>query len=329
MSTLLAIPTGDATRGRLMNVSGEPLDDLGEIAGPRVAVQATAAPLPSAKPVLSFYETGIKVIDLFAPLARGGIITIHSPGTGMGKFVLLCELAYRHAKLRAGRVVLVDSGTDATAAALLGEVREMGVTPYLSMLSSAPTDPLELREQAALAGMVLAEGFHAQGYEVLLFIERPLITLTNATAIAARRAAARGGITLLSDSQEAEWEPLPPALGPGAAHLAFSRALAQQHIWPALDPLASQSSLLAEGMVSEAQQATAQAARVLLGQLGAERLGDDAERLARAQRLQRLQAQPFFVAEPFTAKPGVFMPLADTLRSYQEGLDERLTTPAQ
>jgi F-type H+-transporting ATPase subunit beta len=278
---------------------------------------------------LSFYETGIKVIDLFAPLARGGIITLHSPGTGMGKFVLLCELAYRHAKLRAGRVVLVDSGTDATAAALLGEVHEMGVTPHLSMLYSAPGDPFELREQAALAGMVLAEEFQAQGDEVLLFIERPLITPTNAPALAARLAAAHEGITLLSDSQEAVWEPLPPALGPGAAHLAFSHALAQQHIWPAIDPLASQSSLLAEGIASGAHQATAQAARALLGQLGAERLGDDPEHLARAQRLQRLQAQPFFVAEPFTAKPGVFVPLADTLRSFQEVLDERLTAPAQ
>lgn len=322
MSTMLTLPIGDATLGRMMTIAGQPLDDLGEIVGPRAAVHSPVVPPPTAPPALSFYETGITVIDLFAPLARGGIVTVHAPGTGLGKFLLLCELAYRHTKLRTGRVVFVDSGTDATAVAWLGEVHEMGVTPQLVMLYSSPNDPPELREQAALAGVTLAEGFHTQGHEVLLVIERPLITRANASELAARLAAARGGITLGIDSHENVWEVLPPELGAVAAHLAFSPALAQQHLWPCIDPLTSHSLLLTNGPASAEQRGLAQAARVTLQQLETKQFGNDPARLAWAQRLQRLQAQPFFVAEPFTAQPGVFFSLADTLRRYQEALDE-------
>jgi F-type H+-transporting ATPase subunit beta len=311
-NTILRIPIGDALLGRTISVAGEPLDGLGPLDAPRVPIERrlTAGEAPERQPQI--FETGIKVVDLFAPMTRSGAHGMFSVA-GVGKLVLMCELAHTLSTRRGGVVVLVSSEDD-WRRDLSSFMREAGVDKHLVTVLSRAADPVDGR--VALAGLTIAEQFCAQGRDTLLFVDAALIIDSNAAEIRARlRNTTPGALILVVYGDELQ---IDTPLAPLDASLLFSFELAKQKIWPAVDPLTSSSRLLTTGAVSEEHVRVANAAGELL------RTSDNqqsAQLRERARRLQLFQGQPFVVAEPYTATPGVYVSLEDTIRSYGELLD--------
>lgn len=201
-------------------------------------------------------------------------------------------------------------------------MREGGVEGLTALIAAPADAPPERQEQLALAALTAAEALFDQGRDVLLVLDDGLVTERTAPLLRGRgRASGKGSLTLLLDFWRHTTSE--PALGPEAAallqtadtRLVFSRELGLQGIWPAIDPRASNSRLL-EGGVGEEHRRQAAAARELLGPLALLEGAADATALARARRVLLFGSQPFFVAEPYTAKPGTHVPLEATIRGY-------------
>jgi F-type H+-transporting ATPase subunit beta len=328
-------PAGAGLLGRVVDATGAPLDGHGPLRDVRPAALAPLAGPGAPGPL---WETGVKVIDCFAPLALGGSTALlASPGVGL--MVAMTELVQRLAAQRGGCAVVAELDDEAYPIAETSSMLREGGIERQTALITAPADaPLEHHERLALAALAAAEGLFAQGKHVLLVLGDGLVTERTAPILRGRaRAAAAGSLSLLLDF----WRHITPepALGPEAAtlvaevqaRLSFSRDLARQGIWPAIDPLASSSRLLEGDRVSEEHRRVAGAARELLRQLQLPPGSGDPAALARARRLLLFGGQPFFVAEPYTAKPGVHVPLEATLRGYGElaaGLHDELEEAA-
>jgi F-type H+-transporting ATPase subunit beta len=327
-TTAIDVPIGDALLGRAIDAAGAPLDGRGpiEVAG-RLPIDrpmgADPAPLPD-----QLLETGIKVIDLYAPIVRGGTIPMIA-GSGVGRVVVSTELIQRVATRRGGCAVMafLDHPTYGMKE-LVSDIRGGGVDSYAALVVGQPDDPQPVRDRVGLAALTLAEYFCDQGRETLLFMEENLVSsATVGRFLARRRGTAKAALTTLL------WQHDPPILPTGEqvykrllhdqdGRLAFSRGLAKQSIWPAIEALNSASRLL-DGQALGAEHArVAKAAKELLrgyGDLeGMGAAGDDARLQARARRVLLFQSQPFVVAETFTALPGVYVPVAETVRGYGE-----------
>jgi F-type H+-transporting ATPase subunit beta len=333
MATITTIPIGDALLGRVIDAAGQPLDGGGAIeaagtlpAGPRVG--ADAAPLPD-----QVLETGIKVIDLYAPIVRGGTIPLRA-GSGVGKIVVSTELLQRIATRHNGCAVMAFLDHPAYGMSeLAADLRGGGIDRHAALVIGQPDDTQPSRDRVGLAALTLAESFCDQGRETLLYIEENLISAeTVERFLARRRGGAGAALTLLLWQQD---PPIMPTgeqvfsrlLRDGDGQLVFSRGLAKQGIWPAIDPLRSGSRLL-EGQALGAEHArVARAAQDLLrgfGDLeGSGAAGSDAQLQARARRVLLFQGQPFYVAETFTALPGVYVPVAETVRAFGQLVDGR------
>ncbi len=356
----ITIPVGKATLGRILNIVGEPVDK-----GP--AIQAKTF-YPIHRPAPSFedqstkvemFETGIKVVDLLEPYSKGGKTGLFG-GAGVGKTILIMELINNIAKQHGGISVFAGVGERTREGNdLYHEMKESGVIEKTALIFGQMTEPPGSRLRVGLTGLTAAEYFRdEEGQDVLLFIDN-IFRFTQAgsevSALLGRMPSAVGYQPTLATEMGALQERITstkkgsitsvqaiyvpadditdPAPATAFAHLdattVLSRALTEQGIYPAVDPLASTSRLLDPAILGDEHYQTARAVQSIMQRyrdlqdiiaiLGMEELSDeDKLTVARARKIQRFLAQPMFVAEAFTGTQGRYVKLADTVKSFKE-----------
>jgi F-type H+/Na+-transporting ATPase subunit beta len=325
------IPVGDALLGRVIDPAGAPLDNRGPIDATAYLPIDRPAGAEGKPPPDQLLETGIKVIDLFAPITRGGVSTLTAmPGVGL--IVSSSELIQRIAARHGGCAVITDLEDGIYPLGdLLADLRSSGVDQHVAIVSGRQDQTPEGKRDLALAGLTIAEHFCAQGRETLLFLNEQLVSEQTLQRIQRRlRNGVGGSLTLLI------WQIRTPETIHGRAlelplpvdgQIVFNRALGKQSIWPAIDPVRSNSRLLDGPALGAEHVRVAHAAQALLrdyGDLaGTGAAGSDTSLQARARRVLLFGSQPFVVAETFTARPGVDVPVAETVRGYAELLDGR------
>jgi F-type H+/Na+-transporting ATPase subunit beta len=366
-------PVGRGTLGRVINVIGEPVDNLGPV--------ATDVFYPIHRPAPSFedqstqqevLETGIKVIDLIQPFLKGGKIGLFG-GAGVGKTVLIMELINNVAKHHGGFSVFAGVGERTREGNDLWlEMSESGVIvpgkheeSKAALIYGQMTEPPGARMRVALTGLTVAEYFRdEEGQDVLLFIDN-IFRFTQAgsevSALLGRMPSAVGYQPTLANemgdlqeritstkkgsitSVQAVYVPADdytdPAPATTFAHLdavtALSRQIAELGIYPAVDPLASSSTILSPRIVGEDHYRTAQDVKRTLQRykdlqdiiaiLGIDELSEeDKLTVSRARKIQKFLSQPFFVAEQFTGIPGKLVSIKDTIRGFREILDGKM-----
>ena len=331
----IRVPVGEKTLGRMFNVLGDPIDGEPPVdeSAPRWEIHRAAPTFAEQMPAADILETGIKVIDLIEPYPKGGKIGLFG-GAGVGE------------RSR--------EGND-----LWGEMRESGVSDKTALVFGQMNESPGVRMRVALSGLTMAEYFRDQEHkDVLLFIDNifrfvqagsEVSTLLGRMpsavgyqpTLAGEMGALQERITSTKNgsvtSVQAVYVPADDLTDPAPAttfsHLdattVLSRKIAEQGIYPAVDPLESTSRILEPDIVGEehyniarAVQSTLQKYRELqdiIAILGMEELSDeDKKTVARARRIQRFLSQPFYVAEKFSGAPGVFVPLHETLRGFKE-----------
>jgi F-type H+-transporting ATPase subunit beta len=386
----ITMPVGEATLGRVLNVIGEPVDNLGVVTTEtRYPIHRHAPTLDEQATTLEMFETGIKVVDLIQPFLRGGKIGLFG-GAGVGKTVLIQELINNVATQHSGYSVFAGVGERTREGNdLLREFVESKVIQYgdvfnehfeqtgefdmtkvdnsslnkskVALVYGQMTEPPGARLRVALSGLTIAEYFRDQGLDVLLFIDN-IFRFTQAgsevSALLGRMPSAVGYQPNLASemgemqeritstktgavtSIQAVYVPADdytdPAPATTFAHLdavtALSRQIAELGIYPAVDPLASNSRILDPRIVGEEHYKTAQDVKKVLQRykelqdiiaiLGLDELSEE-DRLvvSRARKVQRFFSQPFFVAEQFTGLKGAYVKLEDTVRGFREILD--------
>ncbi|UJW84161.1 F0F1 ATP synthase subunit beta [Devosia sp. SL43] len=365
----ISVPVGLETLGRIMNVIGEPIDEagpIGETAKREIHQEAPA--FVDQSPESQVLVTGIKVVDLIAPYARGGKIGLFG-GAGVGKTVLIQELINNVAKAHGGYSVFAGVGERTREGNdLYHEMIESGVNkdPHENGGSAAGSkcalvfgqmnEPPGARARVALTGLTVAENFRDQGQDVLFFVDN-IFRFTQAgaemSALLGRIPSAVGyQPTLATDmgqmqeritttnkgsitSVQAVYVPADdltdPAPATSFAHLdattVLNRAISEKGIYPAVDPLASNSRILDASVVGQEHYDTARRVQEVLQKykalqdiiaiLGMDELSEeDKLTVARARKIERFMSQPFDVAEVFTGSPGVFVQLEDTIKGF-------------
>jgi len=358
----ISVPVGKATLGRMFSVTGEPID------GKPAAKNATIAPIHKTPPALvdqssktEILETGIKVIDLLAPIAKGGKVGLFG-GAGVGKTVLIQELINNIAKFHSGNSVFAGVGERTREGLdLYQEMQDSGVLDKTSMVFGQMNEPPGARLRVALSGLTMAEAFRDEGKDVLLFIDN-IFRFTQAgsevSALLGRLPSAVGYQPNLQQEMGALQERITstktgsitsvqavyvpaddltdPAPATTFAHLdstiVLSRALTEIGIYPAVDPLDSSSTLLDPEIVGEEHYNVAREVQRVLQRykelqdiiaiLGMEELSDEDKKIVgRARRIQQFLSQNVHVAEQFTGQPGVYVPLKETIASFKEVLE--------
>ncbi len=358
----ITAPVGDGTLGRIMNVVGEPVDQAGPVeTDERWPIHRHAPGFDEQLTETQQFETGIKVIDLLVPFKRGGKIGFFG-GAGVGKTVFIQELINNVAKQHGGYSVFAGVGERTREGNdLFREMKEAGVIGNTALIFGQMTEPPGARLRVGLTGVTVAEYFRDQGKDVLLFIDN-IFRFTQAgsevSALLGRMPSAVGYqpnlATELGELQEritatktgsitsvqAIYVPADdltdPAPATTFAHLdasvTLSRALTEIGIYPAVDPLDSNSQLVDPQVLGDEHYEVARDVKFILQQyrdlqdiiaiLGMEELSEEQRMtVSRARRLQRFLSQPFFVAEIFTGNPGVYVPLEETVRGFKEILD--------
>ena len=358
----ISIPVGDETLGRMFNVIGEPIDGKPAPTKAKLGpIHREAPSLTDQNPKVEILETGIKVIDLIAPISKGGKVGLFG-GAGVGKTVFITELINNIAKFHKGRSVFAGVGERTREGNdLYYEMAESKVLDKTSLVFGQMNEPPGSRLRVALTGLAIAESFRDAGSDVLLFIDN-IFRFTQAgsevSALLGRLPSAVGYQPNLATemgtlqeritstktgsitSVQAVFVPADdltdPAPATTFAHLdstvVLSRSLTELGLYPAVDPLDSTSTILDPEIVGEDHyQAAREVQRVLqrykdlqdiIAILGMEELSEDDKKLvARARRIQRFLTQPFFVAEVFTGTPGAYVSLADTIKGFKEILD--------
>jgi len=358
----ITVPVGEATLGRIFNVLGEPIDDAGPVnAETRYPIHRPAPSLVEQQTAPEVFETGIKVIDLIAPFRKGGKVGVFG-GAGVGKTVIIQELINNVAKQHGGRSVFAGVGERTREGNDLWlEMTESGVMDKTTMVFGQMNEPPGARQRIGLTGVTMAEYFRDQGMDVLLFIDN-IFRFTQAgaevSALLGRLPSAvgyqptlatemgqlqeritstkTGSITSLQAIYVPADDYTDPAPATTFAHLdstiSLERSIAEQGLFPAVDPLASTSRVLDPRIVGdEHYQVTRDVQKVLqrykdlqdiIAILGMDELSeDDRLTVSRARKIQRYLSQPMFVAEAFTGTPGKYVKLADTVRGFREILD--------
>jgi F-type H+-transporting ATPase subunit beta len=366
----ITVPVGKQTLGRVLNVLGQPVDNMGPVetekhfpihrSAPSFAEQATG---------LEMFETGIKVVDLLEPYLRGGKIGLFG-GAGVGKTVIIQELIHNIAMKHGGVSVFAGVGERTREGNDLWlEMQESGIVdPHdwqkskVALVYGQMTEPPGARLRVGLTGLTVAEYFRdEEGQDVLLFIDN-IFRFTQAgsevSALLGRMPSAvgyqpnlatemgdlqeritstkRGSITSVQAIYVPADDYTDPAPATTFAHLdattQLSRAISELGIYPAVDPLNSTSRILDPLIVGEEHYQVAQRVKQTLQRfkdlqdiiaiLGIDELSDeDKQVVGRARRLQRFLSQPFHVAEQFTGRPGKYVKLEDTIRSFKEIVD--------
>ncbi|MDB5162160.1 MAG: synthase subunit beta [Candidatus Saccharibacteria bacterium] len=354
----ISVPVGEATQGRMFNVVGEAIDGLPQPNAPRAPIHRSAPPLDEQSNKSEVLETGIKVVDLIAPLIKGGKAGLFA-GAGVGKTVLITELINNIAKFHSGNSVFAGVGERTREGNdLYYEMEEAGVLAKTSLVFGQMNEPPGARLRVALSALAMAEAFRDDGKDVLLFIDN-IFRFTQAgaevSALLGRLPSAVGYQPNLQEemgglqeritstkkgsitSVQAVFVPADdltdPAPATAFAHLdatiVMNRALTEIGIYPAVDVLASSSTSLDPEIVSAEHYRVAREVQRVLQQykelqdiiaiLGMEELSDDQKQtVARARRIQRYLSQPFYVAEKFTGNPGTYVKLEDTIRDFAD-----------
>jgi F-type H+/Na+-transporting ATPase subunit beta len=359
----ITVPVGEATLGRLWNVIGEPIDK-GEDAPADVERWPIHRDPPSFRelsPHIEIFETGIKVIDLIAPYVKGGKVGLFG-GAGVGKTVLIQELIHNVALQHGGVSVFSGVGERTREGNDLWlEMTESGVIDKVALVYGQMNEPPGARLRVGLSGLTMAEYFRDQGQDTLLFIDnifRFVQAGSEVSALLGRMPSAVGYQPTLATemgqlqeritstrtgsvtSVQAIYVPADDLTDPAPAntfaHLdattVLSRAIVEQGIYPAVDPLDSFSRALQPGIVSEEHYETATRVQEVLQRyrdlqdiiaiLGMDELSDEDKLVVqRARKIQRFLSQPNFVAEQFTGTPGEYVKLEDTIKGFQEILE--------
>ena len=354
----ISVPVGVETQGRMFNVVGDPIDGQPAPKGKTASIHREPPALSEQTNKTEILETGIKVIDLIAPIAKGGKVGLFG-GAGVGKTVLIQELINNIAKFHSGNSVFAGVGERTREGNdLYHEMKEAGVLDKTSLVFGQMNEPPGARLRVALSGLAMAEAFRDDGKDVLLFIDN-IFRFTQAgaevSALLGRLPSAvgyqpnlqqemgalqeritstkKGSITSVQAVYMPADDLTDPAPATTFAHLdstiVLNRGLTEIGIYPAVDPLDSNSTILDPEVVGEEHYQTAREAQRVLQQykelqdiiaiLGMEELSDDQKQtVARARRLQRFLAQPFFVAQQFTGNPGSYIKVTDTVRDVKD-----------
>jgi|AntRauTorcE11897_2_1112592.scaffolds.fasta_scaffold00080_7 F-type H+-transporting ATPase subunit beta len=357
----ISVPIGDETQGRMFNVTGEPIDGQGTSFKRHAPIHRHPPELSEQSGETEVLETGIKVIDLIAPITKGGKVGLFG-GAGVGKTVLIQELINNIAKFHSGNSVFAGVGERTREGNdLYYEMKEAGVLDKTSLVFGQMNEPPGARLRVALSGLTMAESFRDEGKDVLLFIDN-IYRFTQAgsevSALLGRLPSAVGYQPNLAQemgelqeritstktgsvtSIQAVYVPADdltdPAPATTFAHLdstiVLNRALTEIGIYPAVDPLDSNSTILDPEIVGQEHYDVARGVQQILQRykdlqdiiaiLGMEELSDeDKQTVSRARRIQRFLSQPFYVAEKFTGNPGTYVSLKDTIAGFKEILD--------
>lgn len=360
----IEVPVGEATLGRMFNVLGEPVDRKGDLPEETVRwpIHRKAPPFSEQSIHAEVLETGIKVIDLLEPFAKGGKVGLFG-GAGVGKTVLIQELIHNVATQRGGYSIFAGVGERSREGNDLWlEMAESGVIDKTALVFGQMNHAPGVRMRVALTGLTMAEYFRdVQHKDVLFFIDNIyrfvqagsevstlLGRMPSAVGYQPTLAEEMGGlqerITSTRDgsitSVQAVYVPADdltdPAPSTTFSHLdattVLSRKVAEQGIYPAVDPLASGSSILSEEIVGEEHYRVARKVQQYLQKykdlqdiisiLGVNELDDEDKKIVfRARKLQRFCSQPLHVAEKFTGIPGVFIPIEETVKGFAAIVD--------
>ena len=358
------VPVGDPSLGRLFNVKGEAIDD-GEQIPPdaeRWPIHRAAPSFDQQRSTTEILETGIKVIDLMTPFAKGGKVGAYG-GAGVGKTVIITELIRNIAQEHSGVSVFAGVGERSREGNdLWNEMKEYGVLDSTALVFGQMNEPPGTRARIALTGLTMAEYFRdVRKQDVLLFVDnvyRYILAGMEVSALLGRMPSAVGyqptlsteigdleeRITSTNDgsitSFQAVYVPADDYTDPGIvttfghldANIALERSLAEQALFPAVDPLASNSRILEPSVVGEDHYRAAQGVKQILQRykdlqdviaiLGIEELSEEDQVIvSRARKIQRLLTQPFFVGEVFTGIPGKYVSIEENVRGFLEILE--------
>ena len=360
-SAPISVPVGDATQGRMFNVIGDPIDGKENKFTERSPIHRRPPSLEEQSGQIEILETGIKVIDLIAPMTKGGKVGLFG-GAGVGKTVLIQERIANIAKFHSGNSVFAGVGERTREGNdLYYEMEESGVLDKTSLVFGQMNEPPGARLRVALSGLAMAEGFRDQGKDVLFFVDN-IFRFTQAgaevSALLGRLPSAAGYQPNLAQemgemqeritstktgsitSVQAVYVPADdltdPAPATTFAHLdstiVLNRALTELGLYPAVDPLDSNSTILDPEIVGQEHYDVAREVQRILQRykdlqdiiaiLGMEELSDEDKKIVgRARRIQRFLTQPFFVAEVFSGISGQYVKLEDTIKGFREILD--------
>jgi len=354
----IKVPVGPGVLGRVMDVLGRPIDERGPIqSDERRGIHQHAPKFDELSPSVELLETGIKVIDLICPFAKGGKIGLFG-GAGVGKTVNMMELINNIAKQHSGLSVFAGVGERTREGNdFYHEMKESNVLDKVAMVFGQMNEPPGNRLRVALTGLTMAERFRDEGRDILLFIDniyRFTLAGTEVSALLGRMPSAVGYQPTLAEemgrlqeritstkvgsitSIQAVYVPADDLTDPSPAttfgHLdatvVLSRDIASLGIYPAVDPLDSTSRQVDPNVIGEEHYETTRAVQAVLQRykelrdiiaiLGMDELSpEDKLIVARARKIQRFLSQPFHVAEVFTGSPGKFVPLKDTIRGFK------------
>ena len=355
----ITVPVGAKTLGRLFNVLGDPIDGKGEVGEEeRWVIHRNPPTFEEQSPVVEILETGIKVIDLLAPYAKGGKIGLFG-GAGVGKTVLIQELIQNIATEHGGYSIFTGVGERSREGNdLWTEMGESGVLKRTALVFGQMNEPPGARMRVAESGLTMAEYFRdVEHQDVLLFIDnifRFVQAGSEVSALLGRMPSAvgyqptlatemgelqeriastdKGSVTSVQAVYVPADDMTDPAPATTFAHLdattVLSRKIVEQGIYPAVDPLESNSRILEADVVGEEHYETARRVQEYLQKykelqdiiaiLGMEELSDEDKQVVyRARKIQRFLSQPFHVAENFTGVKGEYVPLAETIRGFQ------------
>jgi F-type H+/Na+-transporting ATPase subunit beta len=358
----IKVPVGKATLGRIMDVLGMPIDEAGPVeAEAHMPIHRAPPSYEEQAPAVEILETGIKVIDLIMPIAKGGKIGLFG-GAGVGKTVTLMELIRNIAIEHSGYSVFAGVGERTREGNdFYHEMKESNVLDKVSLVYGQMNEPPGNRLRVALTGLTVAEYFRDEGRDVLMFIDniyRYTLAGTEVSALLGRMPSAVGYQPTLAEemgllqeritstktgsitSFQAVYVPADDLTDPSPATtfahldatLVLSRQIAELGIYPAVDPLDSTSRLLDPNVIgaehydcARAVQATLQRYKELqdiIAILGMDELSeDDKQVVTRARKVQRFLSQPFFVAEAFTGSEGKYVSLKDTIKGFRGIVD--------
>ena len=359
----ISVPVGEPSLGRLFNVTGDALDDLGAVDAKEFwPIHRDPPAYEEQSMTTEVLETGVKALDLICPFTKGGKVGAYG-GAGVGKTVIIQELIRNIAEEHSGYSVFAGVGERSREGNdLWHEMQESGVLKNTVLVFGQMNEPPGVRLRIAMTGLTMAEYFRdMMNQDVLLFVDnlyRYILAGMEVSALLGRMPSAVGYQptlgTEMGDLQEritstgkgsitsfqAIYVPADDYTDPGVAtsfgHLdavvALERSIAEQGLFPAVDPLTSSSRILDPLIVGEDHYNTARGVQAVLQRykdlqdiiaiLGMEELADEDKTIVnRARRIQRFLSQPFFVAEQFTGRDGRYVPVSETVRGFKEILE--------
>jgi F-type H+/Na+-transporting ATPase subunit beta len=359
----ITVPVGDVTLGRIFNLLGETIDQGDEIDKDveRWPIHRVAPNVENLTPTTEMFETGIKVVDLLAPYAKGGKIGLFG-GAGVGKTVLIQELINNLAQEHGGLSAFCGVGERSREGNDLWlEMKESGVIDKTMLVFGQMNEPPGARMRVALSGLTMAEYYREQGQDVLLFIDNIFRFVQAGSEVSAllgrmpsqvgyqptletemgqlqeRITSTReGSVTSVQAIYVPADDLTDPAPASVFAHLnattVLSRSISEKGIYPAVDPLDSTSTILKPDIVGQEHYDVATRVKEILQRykelqdiiaiLGIDELSDeDKVTVQRARKVERFLSQPFHVAEAFTGTPGQYVSIDETVRSFKEVLE--------